>query len=89
MTVNDALTYGGDLGFSEFAPFIRRVLVEWAREVALSDPDAFAEMVDIAAEFTDALAPTARALRKAGGFSWAEIAEPLGISRQAAQQRWG
>lgn len=26
---------------------------------------------------------------RAAGYSWAEIASRLGISRQAAQQRWG
>jgi hypothetical protein len=56
-------------------------------EVANNDPDAFAELVAIHTAFTEMVRDTADVLRSEG-YSWADLAEPLGVSRQAAQQRF-
>jgi hypothetical protein len=45
-------------------------------------------MTGLATELDEAIGQTVIGLRKAG-YSWAEIAARLGVSRQAAQQRWG
>jgi hypothetical protein len=45
-------------------------------------------MTGLADELDDAIAQAVNGLR-AQGYSWAEIGARLGISRQAAQQRWG
>ena len=45
-------------------------------------------MTSIAAELDEAISQAVTGLR-AAGYSWADIAARLGVTRQAAQQRWG
>jgi hypothetical protein len=72
----------------EFAAFARRVLRACARRVADGDVDALALMLGLAAEIDTAIGQAVTGLR-AFGYSWADIGSRLGITRQAAQQRWG
>jgi hypothetical protein len=72
----------------EYASFIRRILRAYARRVAAGDVDALADMTGLAAELDDVISQAVTGLR-AAGYSWAEIAVRLGVTRQAAQQRWG
>jgi hypothetical protein len=72
----------------EFAAFARRVLRAWARRVAAGDIDAIADMAAAAHELDDAMRAAVTGLR-GKGYSWAEIAARLGVTRQAAWQRWG
>ena len=72
----------------EFAAFARRVLRAWARRVAAGDIDAIADMAAAAAELDTAMRQAVAGLR-GKGYSWADIATRLGVTRQAAQQRWG
>ncbi len=71
----------------EYAAFIRRVLRAYSRRVGDGDVEALALMLDLAEEIDTAIAEAVRGLR-ARGYSWAEIGVRLGITRQAAQQRW-
>jgi hypothetical protein len=72
----------------EFAAFARRVLRAFERRVANGDIDALADMTSMAGEFDDAIRQAVAGLR-ANGYSWGDIAARLGVTRQAAQQRWG
>ena len=72
----------------EYAAFARRVLRAYARRVATGDVEALTLMTDLAAEIDSAISQAVTGLR-AFGYSWAEIGSRLGITRQAAQQRWG
>jgi|SRR5450631_894684 len=72
----------------EYASFIRRILRAYARRVAGGDADALADMTGLATELDDVISQAVTGLRTAG-YSWAEIAARLGVTRQAAQQRWG
>jgi ribosomal protein S20 len=72
----------------EYTSFIRRVIRAYARRVAAGDADALADMTGLATELDEAISQTVIGLRNAG-YSWAEIAVRLGVTRQAAQQRWG
>ena len=72
----------------EYAAFARRVICAWARRVAAGDIDAISDMAAAAHELDDAMRRAVAGLR-AKGYSWAEIAARLGVTRQAAQQRWG
>jgi len=72
----------------EYAAFARRVLRAYARRVATGDVEALTLMTDLAAEIDSAIGQAVTGLR-AFGYSWAEIGSRLGITRQAAQQRWG
>ena len=72
----------------DYAAFARRVIRAHGRRVAAGDPDALAALVALGAEIDTATDLGVRGLR-AAGYSWAEIARRLGVTRQAAQQRWG
>jgi hypothetical protein len=45
-------------------------------------------MTGLATKLDEAIGQAVNGLRKAG-YSWVEIAARLGVTRQAAQQRWG
>ena len=72
----------------EYAAFARRVLRAWARRVAAGDIDAITDMAAAVGELEDAMRQAVAGLRRKE-YSWAEIAARLGVTRQAAQQRWG
>ena len=64
----------------DYAAFVRRILRAYSCRVGDGDVVARAVMLG--------LAEAVKGLR-ACGYSWAEIGSRLGITRQAAQQRWG
>ena len=72
----------------EYAAFARRILRAYARRVADGDVEALALMLGLSADIDDAITQAVTGLR-GFGYSWAEIGSRLGITRQAAQQRWG
>jgi hypothetical protein len=72
----------------DYAAFTRRVLRAYARRVAAGDVEALTLMLGLSAEIDDAITQAVTGLRQFG-YSWAEIGSRLGITRQAAQQRWG
>ena len=72
----------------EYAAFLRRVIRAYSRRVAAGDIEAIAAMARLAADLEDATRQAITGLR-ASGYSWADIAMRLGITRQGAQQRWG
>jgi hypothetical protein len=74
----------------QFDAFVRRVLAAYARRVAAGDVEALRSLAALSAEL-DAVTRLAVAGLKHGPhqYSWAEIADRLGVSRQAAQMRYG
>ena len=72
----------------EYAAFVRRILRACSRRVGDGDVEALALMLGLAEEIDTVIAEAVEGLR-AHGYSWAEIGSRLGITRQAAQQRWG
>ena len=72
----------------EYARFVRRVVRAYARRIAGGDVDALADMTGLATELDEAIGQAVIGLREAG-YSWAEIAARIGVTRQATQQRWG
>ena len=72
----------------EYAAFVRRILRAYARRVGNGDVEALIPLADLADEIDTAIAEAVKGLR-AFGYSWAEIGARLGVTRQAAQQRWG
>jgi hypothetical protein len=71
----------------EYAAFARRILRAYARRIAAGDVEALAPMVTLAADLDAAIQDAVIGLR-GFGYSWTEIGDRLGISRQAARQRW-
>ena len=71
-----------------YAAFAHRILAAYARRVATGDIDALTLLTGLSADIDTAIHAAVAGLR-ARGYSWAEIGTRLGITRQAAQQRWG
>jgi hypothetical protein len=71
----------------EFAAFARRVINAHGRRVAGGDVEALRDLVALSTVIDQAVAHAVVGLR-AFGYSWSEIAAWLGVTRQAAQQRW-
>ena len=73
----------------EYAAFLRRAIRAYSRRVATGDIDALADMATLPPTSTPPCADAITELRARHGYSWADIGTRLGITRQAAQQRWG
>jgi hypothetical protein len=73
---------------SDFAAFSRRVVRAHGRRVADGDVDALTDLLGLADEIDRSIGQAVTGLR-GSGYSWAEIGSRIGMSRQAAQQRWG
>ncbi|MFI0454140.1 hypothetical protein [Actinomadura sp. 6N118] len=73
----------------DYVAFLRRIIRAYSRRIASGDIEAIADAVQLSQELDDAIAQAVHGLRSDWGYSWADIARPLGITRQAAQQRWG
>lgn len=76
----------------------RRLTDAMLRHAAQDDPEAFAQVVDILDRAQAKLPAVAAELRgwgrdelciRADGYSWADLAGALGVTRSAAQQRFG
>jgi hypothetical protein len=72
----------------EFASFARRIMRAYARRVAEGDIEALASLHMLSSALDTATADAVQGLRQFG-YSWADIAHRLGVTRQAAQMRWG
>ncbi len=72
----------------EYASFLHRVIRAYSRRVAAGDIDAIADLAATADQIDSAIRQAITGLRNRG-YSWADIAARLGVTRQAAQQRWG
>jgi len=72
----------------EYAAFARRILKACARRIAAGDIESLALMAELADTIDISIRDAVTGLRE-HGYSWAEIGSRLGVSRQAAQQRWG
>lgn len=76
----------------------RRLTDAMLDHAAKDDPEAFAQVVELLDRANGMLPGVAGLLRDAWdgerchaleGYSWAELARPLGITRQACAQRFG
>jgi hypothetical protein len=72
----------------QYAAFTRRILRAYGRRVAAGDIETLIQMTALADELETAIRDAVTGLHQFG-YSWAEIGLRLGITRQAAQQRWG
>jgi hypothetical protein len=73
---------------TDYAAFVTRILRAHGKRVADGDVAALSELVALSTELDAAITTGITGLR-AHGHSWADIAIGLGVTRQAAQQRWG
>lgn len=89
-TVKRTLTHGPVRRVVEnddYSAFSRRIVAAHGRRIAAGDVEGLASLAALSAEVDRAIETAIRGLR-AAGYSWAEIAARLGITRQAAHQRF-
>jgi hypothetical protein len=72
----------------EYADMLCRMVRAYGRRVGDGDPVDLARMVEVKRELDQAILGAVRGQREAG-FSWREVAEGLGTTRQAAQITYG
>ncbi len=71
----------------DYAAFIRRAIRAHGRRVADGDVEALPGLIALADELDRAITTAVGGLR-GHGYSWTEIAARIGVTRQAARQRW-
>jgi hypothetical protein len=75
---------------SQFDAFARRILRAYARRVANGDVEALRSLAQLSSEVDAVTRLAVAGLRKQPySYSWSEIADRLGVTRQAAQMRYG
>jgi hypothetical protein len=72
---------------TDYTAFARRIIRAAGRRVATGDIEGLPDLLHLTGELDNAIDTAVTGLRTAG-YSWNEIAQRLGITRQAAQQRW-
>lgn len=72
----------------KYGAFARRILRAMGRRVSDRDIEALSVLADLQADLAAQMQTSVDALL-AHGYSWADIGRQLGISRQAAQQKYG
>jgi hypothetical protein len=72
----------------EYAKFTRRILRAYARRIATGDIEALTHITNLGTDVENTIRDAVIGLR-GFGYSWADIGNRLGVTRQAAQQRWG
>jgi hypothetical protein len=74
----------------QFDAFARRILRAYARRVAAGDVEALPTLAALGSEVDAVCRLAVAGLRQAPySYSWSEIADRLGTTRQAAQMRYG
>jgi hypothetical protein len=75
---------------SKFDAFVRRILRAYARRVGNGDIEALRSLTALSSEVDAVTRLAVAALRKPPySYSWTELADRLGTSKQAVQQRYG
>ncbi|MGC5309070.1 hypothetical protein [Micromonospora zamorensis] len=75
---------------TEFDAFVRRILRAYARRVAAGDIEALRSLAALSTDVDAVTRLAVAGLRQPPyRYSWAEIADRLGVSRQAVQMRYG
>jgi hypothetical protein len=72
----------------DYASFLRRAICAFGRRIAAGDIDALYDAASLSAQLDLTIKEAVTGLRERG-YSWADIGLQLGVTRQAAQQRWG
>ncbi len=77
-----------DVENDAYLVFVARVITAAGKRVATGDVEALPDLAQLYADLDQALITAVQGLREFG-YSWEQIASRLGVTRQAAQQRWG
>ena len=77
-----------DVENDAYLVFVARIIAAAGKRVATGDVEALPDLARLSADLDAALITAVEGLRQFG-YSWEQIASRLGVTRQAAQQRWG
>lgn len=66
---------------------LRRMVRAYGKRVADADPEDFATMVALRDDLDAAMRTAVQGITTR--HSWTDIADALGVTRQAARQKWG
>ena len=78
-----------DVETPDYVAMLCRMVRAAGRRVADGDPKDLALLLQVQAELDAAIAAGVRGMRESSDRSWSEIARALGVTKQAAAQRWG
>lgn len=73
----------------DFIAMVARLVRAAGKRVSTADMDELRALVDLRTELDDVIESAVIAVMDNGGYSWQDIGETLGISRQAAWKRYG
>lgn len=79
----------GRVELPEYLAMVRRILRSAGTRCADADPEDLAQLLAIRASLDASIQVAVDGMREAHGFSWTDIGRAAGVTRQAAQQRWG
>lgn len=77
-----------DVENDKFLLMVGRMVKAAGRRVAAGDIESLGKLMDLQRSLDDTIGIAARALHDEG-YSWTEIADRLGVSREAPRKRWG
>ncbi len=77
-----------DVENDTYLVFVARVIKAAGKRIGQGDVDSLPDLAALATDLDTALIAAVQGLREFG-YSWEQIASRLGVTRQAAQQRWG
>ncbi len=77
-----------DVENDAYLVFVARIITAAGKRIATGDVEALPDLAKLSADLDAALITAVTGLREFG-YSWEQIASRLGVTRQAAQQRWG
>lgn len=73
----------------DYAAMLRRLIDAYGRRLADGSPEDLAKAVELHRHLDKMMDEAVPAMRERYGWSWAEIARPLGMARENAYKRWG
>jgi hypothetical protein len=79
----------GPVENADYFQMVGRMVRGMGKRGANGDYTDLTEMAKVQQMMTDAMQAAVDGMREQQGYSWADIGEGLGITRQAAQQRFG
>lgn len=73
----------------DYVAMLSRMVRGLGRRVAAGDPGDLAAAVELHAQLDAVIRESVARMREDSGFSWQQLADELGTSKQAVQQKYG
>jgi len=74
----------------EYVAMLRRMVRGLGRRInEHANPSDLVDLVELQRELDDCVRASVRVMREEHGYTWQQLADELGVTRQAVQQRYG